>query len=183
MINVVVQIYNISNNPNPEYTHPTDAGADIRADFSRVSPENPIKLYGEGEVIFKGEGHSTTMLRLEPGSRAIIPTGLYTSIPEGYEIQIRPRSGLSIKKGLSLSNSIGTIDCSYKSEIGVPVINHGFETIWIEDGERIAQMVLSEVPHIDWQNVKSLSELVGENRGGGFGHSNLDKDGNYISNK
>lgn len=105
-----VQIYNISNNPNPQYSNPTDAGADIRADFSRISPDKPIKIYGEGEIIFAGEGHPTTMLRLEPGSRAIIPTGIYTAIPEGYEVQLRPRSGLAIKKGLNLINCIGTID-------------------------------------------------------------------------
>lgn len=107
---VQVQVYNISNNPNPQYSNPTDAGADIRADFSRVSPDNPIKIYGEGEIIFAGEGHHTTMLRLEPGSRAIIPTGIYTSIPEDYEVQVRPRSGLAIKKGLNLINCVGTID-------------------------------------------------------------------------
>lgn len=105
-----VQVYNISNNRLPEYTNKNDAGCDVRADFSRVSPHNPIKLFGEGEVIFAGEGHPTTMLRLEPGSRAIIPTGIYTAIPEGYEVQLRPRSGLAIKKGLSLVNAIGTLD-------------------------------------------------------------------------
>ena len=168
---VQVQIYNISNNPNPKYSNPTDAGADIRADFSRVSPDNPIKIYGDGEIIFAGESHSTTMLRLEPGSRAIIPTGIYTSIPEDYEIQLRPRSGLAIKKGLNLINCVGTIDCSYKSEIGVPVVNQGLETIWIEDGERIAQAVLSRVSHISWETVSNLSELKGNDRGGGFGHT------------
>ena len=108
-----VQIYNISNNPNPQYSNTTDAGAEIRADFSRISPDKPIKIYGEGEIIFSGEGHPTTMLRLEPGSRAIIPTGIYTAIPEGYEVQLRPRSGLAIKKGLNLINCIGTIDAKF----------------------------------------------------------------------
>lgn len=168
---VQVQIYNISNNPNPQYSNPTDAGADVRADFSRVSPDNPIKIYGDGEIIFAGESHPITMLRLEPGSRAIIPTGIYTSIPEDYEIQLRPRSGLAIKKGLNLINCVGTIDCSYKSEIGIPVVNQGLETIWIEDGERIAQAVLSRVSHISWETVSNLSELKGNDRGGGFGHT------------
>lgn len=168
---VQVQVYNISNNPNPQYSNPTDAGADIRADFSRVSPDNPIKIYGEGEIIFAGEGHSTTMLRLEPGSRAIIPTGIYTSIPEDYEVQLRPRSGLAIKKGLNLINCVGTIDANYKNEWGIPVVNQGLETIWIEDGERIAQAVLSKVSHISWETVSNLSELKGDDRGGGFGHT------------
>ena len=166
-----VQIYNISNNSNPQYSNPTDAGADVRADFSRISPDKPIKIYGEGEIIFAGDGHPTTMLRLEPRSRAIIPTGIYTAIPEGYEVQLRPRSGLAIKKGLNLINRIGTIDASYKNEWGIPVTNQGFETIWIEDGERIAQAVLNKIEHINWESVSNLSELSGDNRGGGFGHT------------
>ena len=109
---------------------------------------------------------------MEPGSRAIIPTGLYTAIPEGYEIQIRPRSGLAIKKGLSLINAVGTIDASYRNELGVPVVNLGFETIWIEDGERIAQAVLNKFEKIEWKT-NSLQEIIntGSNRGGGFGSS------------
>lgn len=166
-----VQIYNNSHNANPKYESKQSAGMDLRADFSRVSPENLIKIYGDGGIIFAGEGHPLTMLRLEPGSRAIIPTGIYTAIPEGYEVQLRPRSGLAIKKGLSLSNAVGTIDSDYRSEWGIPVINLGFETIWIEDGERIAQAILNKVERIDWEVVKSISDLQGEDRGGGWGHS------------
>ena len=88
---MIVPIYNNSKNSNPQYTCPTDAGCDIRADFSRISPENPLKVYGDSEVIFAGEGHDLTMLRLEPGSRALIPTGIFTAIPEGYEVHIRTR--------------------------------------------------------------------------------------------
>lgn len=164
-----VLIYNNSNNSNPEYSNFTDAGADVRADFSRVSPENPIKVFGDAEIIFAGEGHPKTMFRLEPGARAIIPTGIFTAIPEGYEIQLRPRSGLAIKKGLNLINCIGTIDTGYRNEWGIPVVNQGFETIWIEDGERIAQAVLNKIEHINWINVSKLSDLTGEDRGGGFG--------------
>lgn len=170
METINVQIYNNSNNSNPEYSNPSDAGADLRADFSRVSPENLVKVWGEGEIVFGSEGRKT-LLRLEPMSRAIIPTGIYTSIPEGYEIQLRPRSGLAIKKGLSIINTPGTIDSGYRNEWGIPVINLGLETIWIEDGERICQAVLKKVEHINWINVKSISDLSGEDRGGGFGHS------------
>ena len=99
-----VNIVNISNNPLPKYETPQSAGLDVRADFSRVTPQNPIKVFGEGEVIFNGDSHSKVMLRLEPGSRALIPTGLFTAIPEGYEIQVRPRSGLSLKQGLTCAN-------------------------------------------------------------------------------
>lgn len=107
---MVVKIINKSNNQLPKYETPRSAGMDIRVDFSRISPQNPIKAYGDCEVIYKGESHNTTMLRLEPGSRALIPTGIFTTIPEGYEVQIRPRSGLAIKKGLNLINCVGTID-------------------------------------------------------------------------
>lgn len=166
-----VQIYNNSHNANPKYESRQSAGMDIRADFSRISPDNPIKIYGDGGIIFAGEGYSLTMLRLEPNSRAIIPTGIYTSIPEGYEIQLRPRSGLAIKKGLNLINCVGTIDADYRNEWGIPVVNQGFETIWIEDGERIAQAILNKVEHIEWEDVRSITDLTGEDRGGGFGHS------------
>ena len=163
-----VNVINISSNELPKYETPQSAGLDVRADFSRVSPENPIKLYGDGEIIFKGEGHPKVLLRLEPGSRALIPTGLFTAIPDGYEIQVRPRSGLALKKGLSLVNCVGTIDADYRNEIGIILINHGIETAWIEDGERIAQFILNKVERIDWNLVESLDETE---RHGGFGHT------------
>lgn len=163
-----VQVINKSENQLPKYETPQSAGMDIRADFSRVTPENPVKIYGDGEIIFKGDLHNVTMLRLEPGSRALIPTGLFTKIPEGYEVQLRPRSGLAIKKGLTLINSIGTIDSDYTSEWGVPVVNSGLETIWIEHGERICQAVLNKVEHIEWDIVDKLEETQ---RKGGFGHT------------
>lgn len=178
---MIVPIYNNSKNSNPQYTCSTDAGCDIRADFSRVSPENPLKVYGDGEIIFAGEGHDLTMLRLEPGSRALIPTGIFTAIPEGYEVQIRPRSGLALKKGLTVLNTPGTIDTGYRNEWGVIVVNNGFETIWIEDGERIAQAILAKFEKIEWEN-HSLEDIVnmGTDRGGGLGHSNYGKNGEYI---
>lgn len=171
MKKVKVQIYNISNNLNPSYESNLAAGCDVRADFSRVTPTNPIKLFGDGEIIFAGDSHPKTLLRLEPGSRALIPTGIFCGIPDGYEIQVRPRSGLALKKGVELSNSPGTIDGDYKNEIGVILKNGGLETLWIEDGERICQFVLKEVPQIEWISVNSKEELSGEDRGGGFGHS------------
>ena len=175
-----VKFINKSKNPNPKYETEKSAGMDIRADFSRGSPENPIKVFGDAEIIFAGKGHNKTMLRLEPNSRALIPTGLFTTIPDGYEIQLRPRSGLAIKKGLTLANSTGTIDADFTSEWGIPVINLGFETIWIEDGERICQAILNKVEHIEWENVEELKKTT---RKGGFGSTNLDENGNYISGK
>lgn len=161
-----VKVVNKSNNLLPKYETPQSAGLDVRADFSRVTPQNPIKIFGEGEILFKGNSHQKTMLRLEPGSRALIPTGLFTAIPEGYEIQVRPRSGLALKKGVELSNSPGTIDADYRSEIGVILKNGGLDTIWIEDGERICQFVLNKVERIDWNIVESLDKTE---RNGGFG--------------
>ncbi len=105
-----VSVINKSNNPLPKYETSGSSGVDVRADFSRISVDNPIKVWGESEIIFAGEAHSKTLLRLEPGSRALIPTGIFTAIPVGYEVQLRPRSGLAIKKGLNLINCIGTID-------------------------------------------------------------------------
>ena len=161
-----VNVVTITPNPLPQYETPKSAGMDIRADFSRVTPENPIKAWGNAEVIFAGEHHTKTLLRLDPGARALIPTGLFSAIPEGYEIQLRPRSGLAIKKGLNLINCIGTIDADYRQEWGVPVVNQGLETIWIEDGERICQAVLNKVELIEWVEVKSLDSTE---RAGGFG--------------
>ena len=161
-----VNVVTITPNPLPQYETPKSAGMDIRADFSRVTPENPIKAWGNAEIIFAGERHAKTLLRLDPGARALIPTGLFSAIPEGYEIQLRPRSGLAIKKGLSLINTPGTIDADYRNEWHVPVVNLGFEAVWIEDGERICQAVLNKVEKIEWVQVESLDETE---RAGGFG--------------
>lgn len=175
-----VQIINKSNNQLPKYETPRSAGMDIRADFSRVGPQNNLRAYGDCEIIYKGDYHNTTMLRLDPGARALIPTGIFTSIPEGYEVQLRPRSGLAIKKGLNLINCVGTIDSDYTSEWGIPVVNQGLEAIWIEDGERICQAVLSKVEQIEWEEVDKIEKT---DRLGGFGSTNLDEKGNYVASK
>lgn len=162
-----VQVINNSNNPLPKYETEGAAGLDIRCNLSRLSPENLLKAYGDVEVIFAGENHAKTMVRLEPGARAIIPTGLYLAVPKGNFCAIYPRSGLAIKKGLSLVNSVGVLDEDYRGELGVPVINEGLETIWIEDGERIAQMIFQ--PHIKVE-LEEVSRLDVTNRNSsGFG--------------
>lgn len=183
MKTVKVQVYNVSKNPLPKYESNLAAGADVRVDFSRVTPNNYPKIQGDGEIVFAGEGHPKALIRLAPMSRVILPTGLYFGIPEGWEIQLRPRSGLSYKAGLSNANAVGTIDADYKDEVGIIAINLGQEDIWIEDGERCGQLVLKEAPQIEWELVNSREELKGEDRGGGFGHTNLDKNGNYITSK
>ena len=139
---VPVKIINKSSHPLPSYQTSQSAGMDLRAN----NPE-PILL--------------------KPLMRAIVPTGLFIELPEGYEAQIRPRSGLSAKKGIGLVNSPGTIDADYRGEIGVIVVNLSNEDFTIENGERIAQMVIAKHEVASWQEVESLNE---SDRGsGGFG--------------
>lgn len=165
----VVKVINVSNHKLPKYESKSAAGLDVRVDLSRVTPDKPIKGFGDAEVIWAGEGHNIPMIRLAPRSRALLPTGLFTAIPEGYQVSLRPRSGMAIKKGLSLVNTPGTVDSDYRGEWMIPVINLGLEDIYIEDGERICQAILEKVNHIKWEEVESLDET--ERGDGGFGHS------------
>ena len=128
----------------PSYETAGSAGADLRANF-------PTR----GEVV------------LEPGERVLVPTGLRVGIPEGYEIQIRPRSGLALKHGITVPNTPGTIDSDYRGELKVILINHGTEPFAIARGDRIAQLVLAPVVQARWDEVEDLDETA---RGaGGFG--------------
>jgi dUTP pyrophosphatase len=139
-----IQIINKSKHSLPQYATPLSAGMDLRANL-----EEPIVL--------------------KPLQRCLVPTGLYIALPEGYEAQIRPRSGLALKKGITLLNTPGTIDADYRGEIGVIVVNLSDESFTIEDGERIAQMVIARYEKIDWQPVEVLDET--ERGAGGFGHT------------
>jgi dUTP pyrophosphatase len=106
-------------------------------------------------------------LRLAPGERALIPSGLAVAIPEGYEVQVRPRSGLALRHGVTLVNSPGTIDSDYRGEVGVVLVNHGAEPFTVEHGMRIAQLVLAPVARLVWQEAAALDD---SRRGaGGFG--------------
>lgn len=128
----------------PAYETAGSAGMDVRAAVAENEP-----------------------LVLAPGARAMVPTGLSVAIPEGYEIQVRPRSGLAAKHGLTCLNTPGTIDSDYRGEIKVILINLGAEAFTIQRGERIAQLVLAPVTRLGWQEVSELGETV---RGaGGFG--------------
>lgn len=170
---LTIDIVNISKNEIPKYETPNSAGMDIRADFSRITPDKPIKLFGDGEVVFPNDAIKTTMLRLDPGARALIPTGIFMAIPKGFEIQVRPRSGLALKKGLTVLNTPGTVDSDYRQEIGIILINSGFESVWIEDGERIAQFVLNQICSANFIVKESVSELGETDRKGGFGHTGV----------
>lgn len=106
---------------------------------------------------------------LAPGERRLIPTGLFIELPQGYEAQIRARSGLAIKHGITLINCVGTIDSDYRGEIQVPLVNLGQEDFEIKNGERIAQMVIAKYEQISWKITDELSET--ERGAGGFGHT------------
>ncbi len=139
-----VQIVNKSKHSLPSYSTPFSAGMDIRANISES-------------------------IVLQPGQRKLIPTGLFIALPIGYEAQIRPRSGLALKHGISLVNTPGTIDADYRGEIGVIIINFSDEPFEIKDGERICQMVIKKYETVEWDDVADLSETK---RGdGGFGHT------------
>ena len=106
---------------------------------------------------------------LKPLQRCLVPTGLYIALPKGFEAQIRPRSGLALKKGIGVLNSPGTIDADYRGEICIILINFSAEEFTIEDGERIAQMVIARHEQAEWQEVEVLDET--ERGAGGFGHT------------
>lgn len=139
-----IQIINKSKHALPQYATALSAGMDLRANID------------------------TTIL-LKPMQRKLVPTGLYIALPEGFEAQIRPRSGLALKKGITLLNTPGTIDADYRGEIGVIVVNLSEEEFIIEDGERIAQMVIARYEKAEWEEVEVLGET--ERGDGGFGHT------------
>ena len=137
-----VAIINKSNNPLPSYETSASAGLDIRAFIEEKCT-------------------------LIPGERKLIKTGLFLEIPEGYEAQVRPRSGLALKNGITVLNSPGTIDADYRGEIGVILINHSAEIFEINSGDRIAQLVFAKVEQAVWYETESLNET--ERGEGGFG--------------
>ena len=108
---------------------------------------------------------------LRPMERRLIPTGIYIALPMGYEAQVRPRSGLALKHGISVCNTPGTVDCDYRNEIGVILINLGQEDFIVNDGERIAQMVIAKYERTEWEPVDELDET--ERGLGGYGHTGV----------
>jgi dUTP pyrophosphatase len=113
--------------------------------------------------------HVADRLEIAPGERALVPTGVAIALPEGYEAQVRPRSGLALRKGLTLVNTPGTVDADYRGEIRLIVINHGEETVIVRRGDRLAQMVIHRLPRVVLEEVDALPE---SGRGaGGFGHT------------
>ena len=139
-----IRIINNSGNPLPEYSTEWSSGLDLRANL-----EEPVTL--------------------KPLERTLIPTGLYIELPEGYEAQIRPRSGLTLKKGITVLNTPGTIDADYRGEIGIIVINLSNDPVEITHGERICQMVVSQVEKIELEEAEKINETP--RAAGGFGHT------------
>lgn len=139
-----VQIVNNSKHELPKYATKLSAGMDLRANI-----EEPIVL--------------------QPGERRLIPTGIHIGLPQGYEAQVRPRSGLALKHGITCLNSPGTVDADYTGDVGVILINHGQEPFTINDGDRIAQMVIAKYKQVTWVEVEELQAT--ERGDGGFGHT------------
>ena len=141
-----IQVVNRGSHPLPAYATKQSAGMDLRANLS-----TPVVLH--------------------PMERRLIPTGLYISLPPGYEAQVRPRSGLALKHGITVLNSPGTIDADYRGEIGVLLVNLSREDFVINDGERIAQMVIAKHEQAQFFEVESLDET--ERGAGGYGHTGV----------
>ena len=141
-----IKIVNKSKHPLPEYATPGSAGMDLRANI-----DAPITL--------------------APGERKLIPTGIYIALPVGYEAQVRPRSGLALKHGIGLANMLGTVDSDYRADVGVILINLGQEDFVVNDGERIAQMVIAKHERAEWEVVEELDET--ERGEGGYGHTGV----------
>ncbi|HNF48519.1 MAG TPA: dUTP diphosphatase [Chitinophagales bacterium] len=134
--------------------------------------ENPLPTYEtSGSVGLDLRAHLQEPVMLKPLQRALIPTGLHIELPDGYEAQVRPRSGLALKKGLTVLNSPGTIDSDYRGEIKIIMINLSNETTIINTGERIAQMIIAKVEKAQLKEVDELNET--ERGEGGFGHTGI----------
>lgn len=141
---IEIKVQNLGHQPLPAYATPGSAGMDLRANL-------------------------TEPVTLAPGERRLIATGLHIALPEGYEAQVRPRSGLALKHGVTVLNSPGTVDSDYRGEIGVLLINLGGTAFTVNDGERIAQMVIVPVCQATLTPAATLSETVRGN--GGYGHT------------
>jgi dUTP pyrophosphatase len=146
---ITVPVVVKTKNDLPAYETPGAAGLDIRANYLTSSDK--------GEVSYS--------VMLEPKQRILVPTGIFPAVPEGYELQVRPRSGLAYKNGITVINSPGTIDSDYRGELKVILINHSDESFVIEHGERIAQIVLTKVEQVEWNTVL-FNDVTVRNDGG-----------------
>lgn len=166
---ITVKVFNNSKNELPKYESRSAAGLDLKADFSDKTETSDF--LGNDGYEYNSDKKELTLY--SNGGRVLIPTNLHTKIPDGYEVQVRPRSGLALKNGISVVNAPGTIDSDYLGNWGVILINTDpYKKFVIKDGDRIAQAVLNKVEQIDWINVSTIEELGETERGqGGFGHT------------
>ena len=148
MDKVNVKVVNKSNYDLPQYSDLLSVGMDLRANINEI-------------------------VVLKPLERKLIPTGLYVDVPVGYSGDVRPRSGLAVKKGITVLNTPGTVDPGYHGEVCVVLINLSNEDFAVNPGDRIAQFVLTKVGHVEWQPVEDVNQFDSENRGGGLGHSGV----------
>lgn len=174
-----IPVINKSHNELPAYANAGDAGLDLRADLwsiqekflfgAEVVRENKDFVDADGDV------HTYPVIvgiLIHPEGRALIPTELYAAIPEGYEIQVRPRSGLALKNGITVLNTPGTIDAGYRNSWGVILKNEGTEDFMVRQGDRIAQAVLNKIEKIEWVPTDDLDET--ERGLSGFGGSGVE---------
>ena len=143
---VKIKVINKGHQPLPQYATPQSAGMDLRANL-------------------------TESIVLKPLERCLVPTGMFIALPEGYEAQVRPRSGLALKKGITVLNAPGTIDADYRGEVGVLLVNLSQEEFIVNDGERVAQMVIARHETADFVEVAELDET--ERGAGGYGHTGV----------
>lgn len=158
-----IQVIKTTTNELPKYETIDSAGCDLHAELSLVNEK----------FLFNAEAHFNLdiidSIVIHPGGRALIPTGLKMALPVGFEAQVRPRSGLALKYGITVLNTPGTIDADYRGDIGVVLINNGFESFTVKQGDRIAQLVINEIVQGSFIEVEVLTET---DRGdGGFGHT------------
>ena len=157
-----VQIIRNTLNQLPRYETPESAGCDLRAELNLINE----KLLFNAEAVYTLDNVATELI-IYPGGRALIPTGIKMALPVGFEAQVRPRSGLALKHGITVLNTPGTIDSDYRGDVGVVLINHGTEPFVVNQGDRIAQLVITQITQVQFVPVDELQET---NRGtGGFG--------------
>jgi dUTP pyrophosphatase len=170
----VVKVFNKGTNDLPNYSTEFAAGFDIRADLSRINQLSDLMGNDSLSLTIKEDGEKIITL-FPKGGRVLIPTGLHVSIPDNYELQIRPRSGLALKNGITIANSPGTLDSDYYGELGLIIINTDPNKLFeIRQGDRLAQGVLNQVEQIIWEKTNSIEELGESDRGqGGFGHTGI----------
>ena len=153
-----VNVINESNNELPKYESIQAAGMDARANLQGIHIKQLYNAYRSGDDVV-----------LCPGGRVLIPTGIHVKLLPGYELQVRPRSGLALKNGITVLNTPGTVDADYRGDIGVILINHGTENFTIHHGDRIAQFVVTEVKHVGWIPVDSFDDEFIDRNSEGFG--------------